>query len=108
MTFILYQKSLTFAFQRQFLIEMPLKTALTNTFPVTVLYPVCRFVEDTDTWDPHRALGTSYDSFGMPFLTPLGMSSLERFSGFPIFASESSFALNHLFRSKHLQYVVSF
>lgn len=88
MTYSLYQKSLIFEFQRQFLIQMPLKTALTNTFPVTALYATRRFVEDTDTWDPHRALGTSLDSYGMPFTTPIGMASLERFSGFPVFASE--------------------
>ena len=92
MTYSLFQKSMVFEFQRQFLLQMPLKINLTNDFPVTALYMARRFVEDTDTWDPHRALGTSHDSYGMPFDTPIGMASLERYSGFPLFASK-----NHTF-----------
>lgn len=85
MTYSLYQKSLIFEFQRQLTIQYPLRTGMLQTATPVQNLPVRRFVEDSDTWDPHRALGTSHDSYGMPFLTPLGMASLERYTNFPIF-----------------------
>jgi hypothetical protein len=88
MTFTLYQKSLIFEFQRQLSIAMPLKIEQTNTFSPVETLPARRFVEDKDTWEPHRALGTPRDSYGMPYIIPIGMASLERYANFPIYASK--------------------
>ena len=45
-----------------------------------------RFIEDVSTWDNLRALGTPVDTYGMAYVTPKGMASLEKLAGFPIFA----------------------
>jgi hypothetical protein len=90
MTFTLSQKSLIFEFQRQLSITMPLKVEQTNTFNPVQTLPARRFVEDKDTWEPHRAQGTPRDSYGMPHIIPIGMASLERYANFPIYASKST------------------
>ena len=34
--------------------------------------------------------GTPRDSYGMPYTIPLGMSSLEKYAGFPVYAGKHS------------------
>jgi hypothetical protein len=42
-------------------------------------------VEDVQTWNPYRNLGTPNDSYGMPYTIPVGFASMERFAKFPIY-----------------------
>lgn len=45
-----------------------------------------RYTEDTTSWNALRNLGTPRDSYGMPYLIPTAMASMERLAGFPIYA----------------------
>ena len=45
-----------------------------------------RFVEWSETWTPLAGLGSPKDSYGMGYIIPKDMASLERLTGFPIFA----------------------
>lgn len=47
-----------------------------------------RFVESKDTWQKYQDAGFPLDSYGMPYKMPIGMLSLERMAGFPIFVGK--------------------
>jgi hypothetical protein len=44
-----------------------------------------RFTEDSSSWNALRNLGSPRDSYGMPYLIPTAMASMERLAGFPIY-----------------------
>ncbi|KAJ1414999.1 hypothetical protein B484DRAFT_454671, partial [Ochromonadaceae sp. CCMP2298] len=81
----LYQDSLLFEFQRLLTLTLPLTEGPGSSFPAQASLPARRFVEDVQTWNPYRNLGTPNDSYGMPFTIPVGFASMERFAKFPIY-----------------------
>jgi hypothetical protein len=48
-----------------------------------------RFAEDSTSWAHFRTHGEAKDSYGMPYNVPIGMGSLERTAGYPLFVSFS-------------------
>ena len=44
-----------------------------------------RYMEDTTSWNPMRNVGSPKDSYGMPYIIPTAMASMERLAGFPIY-----------------------
>jgi len=67
----------------------PLKDSFSgNTRPnkKELSFRLRRFEESAYTWQGFKNLGTTLDSFGMPYKIPVAMSSLERLTGLPMFA----------------------
>lgn len=81
---LLSQDSLIFAFQKDIILTIPFPTADGSGTP-SLTINTRRFVEDTTTWDHLRDLGTPRDSYGMPYTTPPGMTSIEHLTNFPMF-----------------------
>ena len=50
------------------------------------VFRVRRFEETAATWQGLKTLGTPKDLYGMPYEIPIGMASLERLAGFPLYA----------------------
>lgn len=80
------QKSLSFEFERNIPISFPLPESWEGSTNTTSLgASLRRFVEDESTWETYRSLGSPKDSYGMPYLVPHGMASLETRTNFPVF-----------------------
>jgi hypothetical protein len=93
----LSQKTLLYSFQREFPLSIPLSTGtISSEIPLQFPVNVRRFVEDSTTWQPYRTAGIPVDSYGMPLKIPIGMSSLERFANFPVFADTPNCYGNYL------------
>lgn len=67
-------------------ISMPIRTSFSEEISKTEIFVNARrFSQDIDTWKPLKNVGIPKDPYGMPYQIPQGMTSLERFSGFPLF-----------------------
>ena len=81
------QNSFTYHWQKNMLLQLPLIDSYTDRrYNRTREVYIRRFVEWFETWQPLAALGTPKDSYGMNYIIPTDMASLERLAGFPIFA----------------------
>ena len=84
--FELSQESLTFAFEKEISMSFPVRDTYDPvSHPISGSKSVRRFVEDRNSWQAYKNYGTPRDSYGMPYKVPIGMASLERISGFPVF-----------------------
>lgn len=88
--FDLTQASLRFSFQRDIPVQFPLSTSFHSGYTGTnyttqEITMSRRFVEDSTTWNNLRQLGRPRDSYGMPYKIPVGMASMERIAGFPMY-----------------------
>ena len=83
----LNQNMFTYDWQKNIMQEVPLTDTYTErTFNRTLIIPLRRFVEWKESWAPLGHLGSPKDSYGMKYIIPKDMASLERLAGFPIFA----------------------
>lgn len=84
---ILDQTQFVYDWEGNIDLAMPIKNGFaSSSYKKSKILRVRRFEETATTWFNLRALGTPVDSFGMPYQIPIGMASLERFTGFPVFA----------------------
>eukprot|EP01035_Chromulina_nebulosa_P023309 gene23309-30216_t len=78
MNMLLSQESLLFDFQKEIPITLPLpsgsKSSTSSKLPYSM--PTRRFVEEKESWNNLRVLGTPTDSFGMPYTIPIGMARI--------------------------------
>ena len=85
--FQLSQNGFSFTTSKDVVMIIPLSDSLVRrNMTKSLTVNARRFIEDSTTWDNLRALGTPVDTYGMPYITPKGMASLEKLAGFPIFA----------------------
>eukprot|EP01036_Dinobryon_divergens_P028399 gene28399-37335_t len=88
MNMLLSQESLLFDFQKEIPITLPLpsgsKSSTSSKLPYSM--PTRRFVEEKESWNNLRVLGTPTDSFGMPYTIPIGMVDIRVEAG-PLFPS---------------------
>lgn len=95
----LSQDSLIFAYERNQKQSIPYGD--TSDFEKESGFPkvaveIRVFVEDDATWEYLENMGTNQDTYGMPYLTPVGMASLERSVGLPMFTGTPHFYGNKL------------
>ena len=107
LSFLLSQKSFTFEWEAEVPLNMPIFDGFDNPAngSAPLLLAVRRFVEDEETWERLRTLGTPKDFYGMPYLVPKGMASLETLSGFQLFASTPHMYGNELWRGVEFSHV---
>ena len=107
LTFLLSQKSFTFEWEAEILMEMPIFDGFSapSNGSGTLSLGVRRFVEDVDTWEILRKLGTPKDFYGMPYLVPKGMASLETLTGFQMFVSTPHMYGNQLWNGVEFGHV---
>ena len=87
MHFALSQSDFTYIWQKETMLYMPISDTFRTrgVFPKTYLYVARRFIEVSATWDALRHLGVPKDSYGMPYVTPHGMASLEKLASYPVY-----------------------
>lgn len=67
-------------------VAMPLRTSFSEVVPKSDKFVNARrFSQDIETWRPLKNVGFPKDPYGMPYKIPIGMTSLERFTNFPLF-----------------------
>jgi len=83
----LNQNMFIYDWQKNIMQEIPISDTYTGrSYNRTLIMPVRRFVEWEESWAPLGQLGSPKDSYGMKYIIPRDMASLERLAGFPIFA----------------------
>jgi hypothetical protein len=86
----LSQDDFIFDFEMEIPITFPLEDSWSpreRNETKTLTIGTRRFAETGDSWDPLRKSNTPKDSYGMNYVVPIGMASLERWGNFPIFLS---------------------
>jgi hypothetical protein len=99
----LTQEPLIFNYQREFTVAIPFTTGsadVNEDNPQYVSASVRRFVEYSTSWQQYRSLATPLDSYGMGYRIPLGMASLQRFTGFPVFVGMNT--MNSILGMMHI------
>lgn len=110
LSYELSQTELIYAYQRDISVVFPLETSFISinrsftgltTSPITgTAVRARRFVESSDTWNNLRKLGTPKDSYGMNYTIPIGMASIERLSGIPMYVGTPHCYGNELWGGK--------
>jgi hypothetical protein len=107
LTYLLSQKSFIFQWEAEIAMAMPIYDGFDPPANGSsgLSLAVRRFVEDEKTWEILRKLGTPKDFYGMPYLIPKGMASLEKLTGFQLFVSTPHMYGNELWNGVEFSHV---
>jgi hypothetical protein len=87
----LSQRSFSFTWEKEQMLEFPLRKTWNKRENFTIkkskFVYTRRFVETKESWANLQQLGTPHDSYNMPYKIPIGMASIERLAGAPMFIS---------------------
>lgn len=87
-------------------IFMPMRSSFSEEIKETTRFVNARrFSQDINTWKPLKEVGFPKDPYGMPYKIPIGMTSLERFAGFPLFLGTPHNYGNFEFGGEEYQHV---
>lgn len=82
----LNQEMFIYEWQKNILLAMPITDDFDiRNFTREKAVPTRRFQEWSESWAPLVGLGRPFDSYGMEYIIPADMASLEKLSGFPLF-----------------------
>ncbi len=82
----LNQEMFIYDWQKNILLAMPITDDFDiRNFTREKAVPVRRFQEWSESWAPLVGLGRPFDSYGMEYIIPSDMASLQTLAGFPLF-----------------------